>query len=271
MARGQGASDRERCVLSPLTPAEPVIFTESLPHDLLIRQIETVSRLTPDARTHLRDLPFRTRLIEENRDVFREGQRATECCVILSGLACRYKIVGGGRRQILSLHFAGDVPDLQSLLLDKMDHNLGMLTAGAVAFIPHEAIRALSAKNPSVAEALGRQALVDGSIFREWIANVGRRIAIERIAHLICECFTRMRALGLADNDSFDLQMTQAELGDATGLSNVHVNRTMQSLKKAGIIGTEGRSHKILDWRRLQETGDFDPAYLHLVGATSLI
>lgn len=183
--------------------------------------------------------------------------------MILSGVACRYKIVVGGRRQILSFHFAGDMPDLQGLLLDKMDHSLCVLTKADVAFIPHEAIRAISAQRPALASAFYRQALVDGSIFREWIANVGRRLAIERVAHLICECYERMRALGLVDEKTFRLPITQSELGDATGLSNVHINRSMQSLRKAGLVVSEGKMHTILDWPRLRAAADFNSRYLH--------
>jgi CRP-like cAMP-binding protein len=128
---------------------------------LLIRQLETVSRLDEEDRNALRSLPLRLRTMEENRDIFREGQASTECCVILSGVACRYKIVVGGRRQILSFHFAGDMPDLQSLLLDKTDHSLAVLTKADVAYIPHEAIWSLSERRPALAQAFYRQALVD--------------------------------------------------------------------------------------------------------------
>jgi CRP-like cAMP-binding protein len=97
------------------------------------------------------------------------------------------------------------------------------------------------------------------------LANVGRRIALERVSHLICECFTRMKALGLAGGSSFQLPLTQVEIGDATGLSNVHINRTMQSLRRAGLVKSEGKIHTIVDWARMTEAADFDPAYLHLL------
>lgn len=231
----------------------------------LIRQLETVSRLDDEDRRLLRLLPMRSRSMEENRDIFREGHVSTECCVIVSGVACRYKIVVGGRRQILSFHFAGDMPDLQSLLLGKMDHCLSVLTKAEVALVPHEAIRTISEQRPALAKAFYRQALVDGSIFREWIANVGRRMALERVAHLICECFERMRALGLADDKTFELPITQSELGDATGLSNVHINRSMQTLRKAGLVISKGKVHTIPDWARLREAADFNSDYLHFL------
>jgi CRP-like cAMP-binding protein len=169
-----------------------------------------------------------------------------------------------GRRQILSFHFSGDMPDLQSLYLRTMDHSLASVTAARVAFVPHEAVRALVHAHEGVANALSRLAVVAGSIFGEWIFNVGRRNARERIAHVICECFVRMRALGVATKSNFELPLTQLELSDATGLSQVHVNRTMRELRRLGLIESNGKVHGILDWEMLQETADFDPSYLHL-------
>jgi CRP-like cAMP-binding protein len=94
---------------------------------------------------------------------------------------------------------------------------------------------------------------------------VGQRQALERVAHLICECFERMRAVGLTDHVTFELPVTQAELGDATGLSSVHINRTMQTLRKSGLVKSQGKVHTICDWRSLRETADFNPDYLHLL------
>jgi CRP-like cAMP-binding protein len=233
-------------------------------HAQLIRQIETIAELSEPDRAALATLPMRMKTVDEDRDIVREGSRPTECCLILEGLVCRYKMVARGRRQIVSFHFPGDMPDLQSLHLEVMDHSLAALTPARVAFIPHDAVRAMIHSNSGVADALVKHALVDGSIFREWVANVGRRTALERIAHVICESFVRMRALGLVKQDTFELPLTQLEIGDATGLSNVHVNRTLQELRRLLVIKTAGKVHTILDWELLQETADFRPDYLHL-------
>jgi CRP-like cAMP-binding protein len=240
------------------------VVAPSPEHGLLIRQLETIIPISVSDRTAIAVLPFKTKDFRENRDLIREGSQPTDCCLILSGLVARYKIVASGRRQILSFHFPGDLPDLQSLTLERMDHGLTALTPTRAAFIPHEAVRSLIAEHASMREALVRHAMVDGSIFREWIANVGQRTALERVAHLICECFVRMQALGIVSRKTFELPLTQGELGDATGLSNVHVNRTMKELRRLGAIKTAGIVHSITDWDLLQETGDFDPNYLHL-------
>jgi len=234
-------------------------------HARLIKQLATISVLSDEDQAALAALPLRIKTIGENRDIIREGSKPTESCLVLEGLVCRYKMVAGGRRQILSFHLPGDLPDLQSLYLPRMDHSLAALTPVRVAFIPNEAIRNLIRKHDSLAETLTRRALIDGSIFREWIANVGRRTALERIAHVMCETYVRMRALGLGQQDEFELPLTQTELGDATGLSNVHVNRTLQELRRLGVISTIKKVHTIVDWEMLKETADFDPAYLHLL------
>lgn len=233
-------------------------------HAKLIRQLETIAVLSDTERLALASLPLRVKTIAENHDIIREGDRPNDSCLILDGLVCRYKMAAGGRRQIISFHFAGDMPDLQSLHLDRMDHSLAALAPTRVAFISHEAIRRLTRENAGVADALYKHALVDGSIFREWVLNVGRRSALQRIAHVLCECFTRMRALGLVQQPTFELALTQSEMGDATGLSNVHVNRTFQQLRRSGLIATKGKVHSILEWEQLQETADFRPGYLHL-------
>jgi CRP-like cAMP-binding protein len=230
----------------------------------LLRQLDSIVELAPDDRAALLSLPFRTRTVVEKRDLIREGSHPVESCLVLEGIVCRYKMLSNGRRQILSFHFPGDMPDLQSLYLRTMDHSIAAITPARVAFIPHESVRTLIRARPSVADALSRASMIDASIYREWIANVGRRTALERVGHVICECFARLRAVGLAKLRTFELPLSQTELGDAMGLSNVHVNRTMKELRRLGLIETNSKLHGILDWELLQETADFDPAYLHL-------
>lgn len=230
----------------------------------LIGQLESITELSRADRDAIASLPFRIRTIAERRDLIRENSQPVESCLVVEGMLCRYKMLSNGRRQILSFHFPGDMPDLQSLHLPVMDHAIASITPSRVALIPHEAVRDLGRNAPNAAAALARHGLVDAAIAREWLANIGRRTALERVAHLICECFVRLRALGLARQKTFELPLTQSEIGDATGLSNVHVNRTMRELRRLGLIEHNGRVHAITDWEMLQEAGDFDPAYLHL-------
>jgi CRP-like cAMP-binding protein len=230
----------------------------------LLRQLDSIVELAPADRNAILALPFRSKTVVEKRDLLREGSHPVESCLVLEGIVCRYKMLSNGRRQILSFHFPGDMPDLQSLYLRTMDHSIAAITPARVAFIPHEAVRTLIRARPNVADAFSRASMIDASIYREWIANVGRRTSLERVAHVICECFARLRAVGLAKPRTFELPLSQMELADATGLSNVHVNRTMRELRRLGLVETNSKVHGILDWELLQETADFDPAYLHL-------
>ncbi len=153
---------------------------------------------------------------------------------------------------------------MQSLRLTVMDHSICAMVQSRVAYIPHDAILALAAEHQDANHALWRETLIDAAIFREWIVNLGRRTALERVAHLFCEAYTRMHALGLADAHGFELPMTQSDLADMVGLTTVHVNRTLQELRRDGLIESRGRFHGIKDWERLKAVGDFDPSYLQL-------
>ncbi|MFL5298525.1 MAG: Crp/Fnr family transcriptional regulator [Phenylobacterium sp.] len=234
-------------------------------HARLLRSMEVIGRVSDTDRALVTSLPMRIRQFGEDTDLVREGDRPNECCLLVDGLACRYKLLAEGQRQILSFHLAGDVPDLQSLHLGVMDHSLGTLTPGSAAYIPHAALGEVTDKSASLTAIFWRITLIDAAIFREWLAGVGRRTAHQRVAHLICEFFVRMRALGLADGKAMDLALTQAEIADALGLSTVHVNRVLQDLRRDGLIASEGKRMLIKDWPRLKQVGDFDPTYLHLL------
>jgi CRP-like cAMP-binding protein len=211
------------------------------------------------------DLPHRTKRLERHGYIVREREKTTHSCLMLSGFAIRYKIVVGGGRQILSIHMKGDIVDLQNSFLDVADHSVQVLTESEVAIIPRDAIKKLALTRPRVGMAMWSDTLVDGSIFREWIANVGRRDAYTRLAHLLCEFSLRLKVAGLGEATEYELPMTQEQLADCTGLTNVHVNRTLKTLEAEGLITRRSsRTVVIGDWRKLAEAGDFDSTYLHL-------
>jgi CRP-like cAMP-binding protein len=145
-----------------------------------------------------------------------------------------------------------------------MDHSVGALAPSTVAFIPHSALHELTRRYPGIAAALWRETLIDAAIFREWVTNVGSRSAYRRTAHVLYEFFVKMRSVGLATGDHCSFPLTQQEIGDATGLSVVHVNRTLQQLRGDGLIELKGRKLTILDYDGIAEAGQFDPSYLHL-------
>jgi CRP-like cAMP-binding protein len=153
---------------------------------------------------------------------------------------------------------------MQNSLLRTADHNVQALTDAEVVLISGQAIVALATARPNVAIAMWLDTLIDGSIFREWIANVGRRDARSKTAHILCEFALRQERAGLAPRSQYDLPMTQEQLGDALGLTPVHVNRTLRSLEQAGLISRKRRTVTVSDWDGLRAAGDFDPAYLYL-------
>lgn len=209
-------------------------------------------------------MPVHIRDMAGGQDIIREGDRPSQCCLLLDGFAQRYKVIGQGLRQILSFHIPGDTPDLLSLHLRVMDHNLGTLAASKVGFISHDSIRGLITQYPRIGVALWRDTLIDGAMYREWLVGIGRRNARSRISHLLCEIVTRMEVVGLAPDRSVKIPITQSAIADALGLTAVHVNRVAQELRSEGLIAWRNRTLKILDWEGLQRAGEFDPTYLHL-------
>lgn len=232
---------------------EPLVVRLRATADISDAEVDTV-----------RALPFTVRDVAAGWEMVREGDHPSQSCLMLTGVACRFKIIGEGARQILSVHIAGDLPDFQSLYLERMDNNLSTLTASRVALLPHRAIHALKETSPRLASLLMRGGLVDGAISREWLCNIGRRQGHARVAHFICEMFVRYRVIAANDEMSIPFAFKQAELGDMQGMSTVHVNRTLNALKREGLISTLGRVLTIHDWPRLKEAGDFNSGYLHL-------
>ena len=235
-------------------------------HNILFRKLRSITPLSEDERECLATLPLSSKSFPADQDVVREGERPSECCLVVEGFVCRYKLTAEGKRQIFSFHLPGDLPDLQSLHLEIMDHSLMTLTPSKLAFIPHESLRKLMHQCPRVADVLWRDTLIDAAVFREWMMGIGRRSAETRIAHVLCEVLVRMRAVGLANAHACELPVTQAELADALGLSTVHVNRSLQELRSKDLITLRGNRLTVEDWDGLKEEGEFDPIYLHLNG-----
>jgi CRP-like cAMP-binding protein len=236
----------------------------------LIRKLESIAPLTPDEKAALLRLPLRLKTVAAHQDIVCEGDTPSESCLIVAGFACRYILTAEGKRQILSFHIAGDIPDLQSLHIDVMDHSLATLVSSSLAFIQHNDLRNLTRSHPRLGDLLWRDTLIDAAVFRQWMVGLGRRDAYSRIAHLLCELLVRLRAVELVEDHAFTLPVTQAELGDAFGLSTVHVNRVLQDLRGNGLITLQGGSLKVLDWDGLQRAGEFDPTYLHLAKKEAL-
>jgi len=184
--------------------------------------------------------------------------------LLIEGIAARYKDLADGQRQILELHVAGDFLDLHGFLLKEIDHNVGAITPVRYAMVPHDTLRGITEKEPHLTRLLWFSTLLDAAIHREKILSVGRRSALARIAHILCELRVRLGIVGLAGDDGYDLPLTQADLADATGLTSVHVNRMLRRLRDDGLLTFRAGRVTLHDWERLQRVAEFDPTYLHL-------
>jgi CRP-like cAMP-binding protein len=230
----------------------------------LVRKLEGLADLTPAARAAILDLKMVTRSIAADQDIVSIGDLPTECCFILEGYAFRYKVLSGGGRQIMSLHLAGDMPDLQSLHVGRMDYSLATLVPTRAAIIQNSDLLELMRRHESIWMALWRDSLIDSAIFREWLVSASRRTAHQRVAHRFCEVAVRTQAVGLSAGSTYPWPFTQSELADAVGLTDVHVNRVLRDIRQDGLLTVGRGTFSVLDWRALRALGQFDPSYLRL-------
>jgi CRP-like cAMP-binding protein len=231
----------------------------------LIQKLEQFTKLSAEDKEALNMASLEgVRHLAARGDIIREGDRPQTLNLILSGWACRYKHLEDGRRQIISFFLPGDLCDNHVFILRQMDHSIGTLTPVTFAQLPRRRVEEITLKHPRITQAFWWESLVNAAIQREWTVSLGQRDALERVAHLLCELFLRLRGVGLTDGNSCEMPLTQAELADAMGLSVVHVNRTLQELRATKLIVLRGRTLTIPDMPALQNAAQFNPNYLHL-------
>jgi CRP-like cAMP-binding protein len=227
----------------------------------LVRRLESLSALTEPQTLAIRAMFTGVRKAPAGEDIIREGQIPNSLSLMLDGLACRYKTMPDGRRQIMGFLIAGDLVDVYGYMIGEMDHSVGALTACRVATAPHAKVADALDQHAALCHALWADTVADGAVTREWLVGLGRRSAYSRIAHLLCEVIARLTAVQ-TDGVVCDLPLTQQELADSLGLSLVHVNRILQRLRASGLISLRRGSLQVHDWQGLQNAGEFDPAYL---------
>jgi CRP-like cAMP-binding protein len=227
-------------------------------------KLEAFARLSADDRAALAEATHNFRFVEPRRDLISEGDKPRFVHLVLDGWACRYKQLPDGKRQIVSLFVPGDFCDINVYILRTMDHSIAAITRLKVAMITPEDMNALTAERPRVTQALWWHELVTAAVQREWTLNLGQRSAYERLAHLLVELYLRLNAVGRAQDGRCDFPLTQNDLADATGLTAVHVNRTLQELRRDGLIELERKQLHILDMQRMMDVSMFNPNYLHL-------
>ncbi|WP_116809163.1 Crp/Fnr family transcriptional regulator [Steroidobacter cummioxidans] len=240
--------------------------SETSPIQLLIRKLENFAELTEEEKIALLDAAGPVRTYGSHEDLIREGEQASGVSVIVSGFACRHKMLPDGRRQIIGYFLPGDMCDARVFILKKMDHTISTLAPSSVTTLSREAILEITSRFPRLTRAFWWNTLVEEAIGRQWLVSIGQRTALERVAHLFCEIYVRLQSVGLATPDGCELPVTQSELADTVALSTVHVNRTLKELRRVGLVSMSSKSLAIHDFAGLRALAMFDPGYLHLEG-----
>jgi CRP-like cAMP-binding protein len=231
----------------------------------LLKKLMQFSEFSEEERCIINKLTSdRQKQYGAREDIIREGEHSADIHVVLSGLACRYKILRDGTRQIMAFLVPGDPCDAEIFILDAMDHNIGTLTPTVVASVSGSRMKELLLNRPSIALGFWWNTLQDEGVLRERIIDEGRRDAYSRIGFLIYEIFVRMRAFGDIDDNNFEFPVTQTDLADATGLTPVHVNRMLKQLRRENLIAIDGKTWTILDPKGLRKAARFEASYLHL-------
>lgn len=240
------------------------MFTNGSALQRFLARLLSRSRLSGEEQQALLSLNCRQAQVPARIDIVSPGETVDSACLIARGLAARFDQMRNGQRQIVAFHIPGDMCDLHSVVAPTAAWGIVALTACAVSYIPHRSLSELAQRYPAIALAFWRDGTADGSILAKWVGNLGRQDARARLAHVLCEMGVRMEQAGLGTRTSYLFGATQDQLADALGLTAVHVNRTLQRLRGEGVVATHSHRVEILDWERLADIAEFDPAYLLL-------
>jgi CRP-like cAMP-binding protein len=230
----------------------------------LLLKLRARDLLTEEEERVLRGSVAEVREVGGGRNIVRAGVTLGESLLLVEGIVARYKDLADGQRQIMELHVPGDFIDLHGFLLKRLEHNLGALTPVRLAIVPHERLRQITEDYPHLSRMLWFSTLIDAAIHREHILSIGRRTALSRIAHLLCELYVRLEVVGQAAEGRFQLPLTQADIADVTGLTSVHVNRMLKSLRDDELLTFRNAEVTIHDWERLRQIAEFSGDYLYL-------
>jgi CRP-like cAMP-binding protein len=232
-----------------------------MPHKKLIERLLAIGNLSNNEQAALAGLPYTVSNLANGDIAVHQGRQASGCTVVMAGFLSRQRVISD-RNQISAFYVPGDIPDLHTLHLPMMDHDLCSTGPSTVAYVSHAAIRQVLRDFPGLTYAFWGETVVHEAIYREWVENLGARQALPRVAHLICEMATRLRQVGLAREGRIELPFTQADIADACGLSIVHVNRTIQELRRRGLLEWEGKAVNLLVQDNLELLAEFDRRYL---------
>ena len=230
-------------------------------HIQKLRARDNVSREAEDA---IRGLIGSVIEVPADKTLVRHGEQLNQSLLLISGWLARAKDLPSGQRQIAELHVSGDFADLHAFTLKYLDHDVITVTRAEIAVVPHERLTELTERFPHLTRLYWFMTNIDAAIQREWTLSLGRRTAIARMAHLLCELNARLGIVDLVQDNSFDFPLTQVEFGECLGLTSVHVNRTLQELRRRNLIELQSRRVTIFDLDALKSVAQFDDAYLYL-------
>lgn len=232
--------------------------------EAFLRKLRVRDDVSPEEEAALRGALGETRSVPAHRIVMRARVPLHESTLLIKGWTARAKDLEGGERQISEIDIPGDFVDLHSFTLKELDHDVVALTNCEFVTAPHEKLEEITVRFPHLTRLLWFSTNLDAAIHREWMLSAGRRSALGRVAHLFCELLIRLQVSGLVEDDSYEFPLTQVQLADCLGLTSVHVNRTLQQLRKNGLIELKDKRLRILDLAELKRVAEFDPTYLYL-------
>lgn len=232
--------------------------------DAHILKLRARDELLEAEESAIRSLPAEVKEVPADQTLVQAGKEISNSILLLDGLICRYKDLRDGSRQISELHVAGDFADLHGFTLKRLDHSLMALTRCRIALVPHERLKAVTEEFPHLTRLYWFMTNLDAAIHREWVLSLGRRSALSRVAHLLCELQVRLGIVGLGDESGYALDLTQTDLAECLGLTPVHINRTLRELRERGLVEFRGGRVSIGNLAALQRVAEFDPAYLYL-------
>ncbi|MDP9412940.1 MAG: Crp/Fnr family transcriptional regulator [Pseudomonadota bacterium] len=230
-------------------------------HLMKLRKRDDIS---PDEEQAIRGAVSEVREVRADQNIINAGVELSTSTLLLEGMMCRYKDLQDGQRQITELHVAGDFVDLHSFTLKRLDHNVMALTPCRIAVVPHERLQYITERFPHLTRVYWFSSNLDAAIHREWELSLGRRDAMSKVAHLFCELFVRLEIVGLTEGNSYAFPLTQTDIAECKALTPVHVNRTLQELRKRELIELAQRRMTILDRPGLEALAEFSPNYLYL-------
>jgi CRP-like cAMP-binding protein len=232
--------------------------------DRLLRRLSHYAPPSPGEWATLKAAFSPPRSFSPGEEIMAQFASPTSSTLILAGLSARVVTLQGGQQQVTSLQTPGDFVDLHSFLLQRLDHSVVAVGECLTATVSHPDLRRITDASPQLARGLWFLTVTDAAVHRQWLTVVGRREAAGRAAHLLCELYLRLEDVGLAADGRFELDLTQAMFGDALCISTAHANRTIQLLRRAGLVRWTQRTVEILDWDGLASEAEFDPTYLNL-------